>query len=366
MMLCKVAVMYGRELARYGFADAHPFGSDRLDAFWSRFTSTMLSNSNNSSSSGNINANSDININTSRSSNSSSSNNNTPPSNNNSISNYYNSSIIVEKPLLIDEQILLEFHTREYVEFVKRASQFGIGYLDYGDTPAYKGIFEAACYVVGTTVRALDMVLAGRVDHAFNPIGGLHHARRGSAGGFCVFNDIGVAVMLARKVYGLKRIAYVDIDAHHGDGVYYEFDDDPLLFIADIHEDGRYLYPGTGFEYEDGKGEAKGTKLNIPLKPYSTSKEFIDAFRRVERFVEDARPELIIMQCGADGIEGDPLTHLRYGSDVHYYATSALHRIAHEYCNGRIIALGGGGYNRRNLANAWVDVVRALLASNQW
>ncbi|MEM3092681.1 MAG: acetoin utilization protein AcuC [Candidatus Nitrosocaldus sp.] len=328
-MVCKVAVMYGRELARYGFTDAHPFGSDRLDAFWSRFTTTMLNNNNSSSI------------------------------------NDYNSSIIVEKPLLIDEQILLEFHTREYVEFVKRASQFGIGYLDYGDTPAYKGIFEAACYVVGTTVRALDMVLTGRVDHAFNPIGGLHHARRGSAGGFCVFNDIGIAVMLARKVYGLKRIAYVDIDAHHGDGVYYEFEDDPLLFIADIHEDGRYLYPGTGFEYEDGKGEAKGTKLNIPLKPYSTSKEFIDAFKRVERFVEDARPELIIMQCGADGIEGDPLTHLCYGSDVHYYATSVLHSIAHEYCNGRIVVLGGGGYNRRNLANAWVDAVRAL-ASNKW
>lgn len=348
-MLCKVAVMYGRELARYGFADAHPFGSDRLDAFWSRFTATMLNNNNNNSSS-----------NRSNGSNYASSSS----SSNSSISNDYNSSsIIIEKPLLIDEQILLEFHTREYVEFVKRASQFGIGYLDYGDTPAYKGVFDAACYVVGTTVRALDMVLTGRVEHAFNPIGGLHHARRGSAGGFCVFNDIGIAVMLARKVYGLKRIAYVDIDAHHGDGVYYEFEDDPLLFIADIHEDGRYLYPGTGFEYEDGKGEAKGTKLNIPLKPYSTSKEFMDAFKSVERFVEDSKPELIIMQCGADGIAGDPLTHLRYRSDVHYYATSVLHRIAHEQCNGRIIALGGGGYNRDNLANAWVNVVRALLSS---
>ncbi len=329
--MCKVAVMYGKELAMYGFADAHPFGSDRLDAFWSMFKAQILNNNSNKNDSSYSNLN----------------------------------SIVIERPVMIDERILLEFHEREYVEFVKKASQFGIGYLDYGDTPAYKGVFEAACYVVGSTVRALDMVLTRSVDHAFNPIGGLHHARRGSAGGFCVFNDIGVAVMLARKVYGLKRIAYVDIDAHHGDGIYYEFEDDPLLFIADIHEDGRYLYPGTGFEYEDGKGEAKGTKLNIPLRPYSTSRDFMDALKRVERFVEDARPELIIMQCGADGITGDPLTHLCYDSNIHYHATRVLHRIAHEYCDGRMIALGGGGYNRDNLAKAWVNVVRALLADTE-
>ena len=314
--MCKVAVIYGEELARYSFNNSHPFASDRLYAFWSMFKSKGLDK---------------------------------------------HKDIIIEQPMLADENILLEFHTKEYVDFVKKASTLGYGYLDYGDTPAYKGVFEAACYVVGSTLKALDMVINKRVDHAFNPIGGLHHARRDSAGGFCVFNDIGIAVILARKVYGIKRIAYIDIDAHHGDGVYYEFEDDPLLFIADIHEDGRYLYPGTGFEHEDGVDAAKGTKLNIPLKPFATSKDFFDAFAKVESFIDEAKPELIILQCGADGIEGDPLTHLRYGYDVHYKATEILHRIVHKHCKGNMLALGGGGYNRSNVANAWVNVVSAML-----
>jgi acetoin utilization protein AcuC len=318
MDMCKVGVIYGDELARYSCGDSHPFTSSRLEAFWSMFRGKGL----------------DIDAN-----------------------------ISIEQPVPVDEGILLEFHDKEYVEFVKRASLYGIGYLNHGDTPAYKGVFESACYVVGSTLRALELVMKGEVEHAFNPIGGLHHARRNSAGGFCVFNDIGIAVMIARRVYGIKRIAYIDIDAHHGDGVYYEFEDDPLLFIADIHEDGRYLYPGTGFEYEDGIDRAKGTKLNIPLRPYATTKEFLEAFSRVERFIDECRPELIVLQCGADGIEGDPLTHLRYGYDVHPKATEVLHRIAHKHCNGRMIALGGGGYNRYNIALAWVSVVEALLGN---
>ncbi len=316
--MCKVGVIYGDELARYSFGNSHPFTSSRLEAFWSMFRDKGL----------------DIDAN-----------------------------ISIEQPVSVDEGILLEFHDKEYVEFVKRASFYGIGYLDHGDTPAYKGVFESACYVVGSTLRALELVMKGEVEHAFSPIGGLHHARRNSAGGFCVFNDIGIAVMIARKVYGIKRIAYIDIDAHHGDGVYYEFEDDPLLFIADIHEDGRYLYPGTGFEYEDGIDRAKGTKLNIPLRPYATTKDFLEAFSRVERFIDECRPELIVLQCGADGIEGDPLTHLRYGYDVHPKATEVLHRIAHKHCNGRMIALGGGGYNRYNIALAWNSVVEALLGN---
>jgi acetoin utilization protein AcuC len=131
--------------------------------------------------------------------------------------------------------------------------------------------------------------------HAFNPIGGLHHARRSSAGGFCVFNDIGIVALMARKKYAINNIAYVDIDAHHGDGVYYEFEDDPMLFIADIHEDGRFLYPGTGTESEIGTGKAKGTKLNIPLEPNSNDNDFIAAFDKVEEFIDSiAKPELII------------------------------------------------------------------------
>lgn len=316
--MCQTAVFYGDALARYGFGGSHPLGTDRLGAFWGRLQGEGIEN------------------------------------------------IVVEEPALGSEQDALLFHEKEYVDLVRVSSKHGGVLLDRGDTPAFKGVFEASLYVVGSTLAALDCVVAGKdksgrkIDHAFNPIGGLHHARRDTAGGFCVFNDIGVAILAARKKYGIKRIAYVDIDAHHGDGVFYEFEDDPLLFFADIHEDGRHLYPGTGSALETGKGQASGTKLNIPLEPGAGDKEFIEAFGRVEHFVDSVRPELIILQCGADGLAGDPITHLRYTPRAHAHAAGALHALAHKHCSGRIIALGGGGYNRANIGAAWTQVVKSL------
>ena len=209
---------------------------------------------------------------------------------------------------------------------------------------------------------AIDSVInnTNGILHAFNPIGGLHHARRNAAGGFCVFNDIGTAIIYARKKYNLKKILYVDIDAHHGDGVYYEFEQDPDLIIADIHEDGSFLYPGTGFESENGLGAGKGSKLNLPLQPGATDSDFISAFMKIENFINSMNFELIIFQCGADGLSGDPLTHLRYTEKSHEYAAKALHRVAHDKAHGRIIGLGGGGYNKQNLAIAWKKVVESF------
>ncbi|MFL6369063.1 MAG: acetoin utilization protein AcuC, partial [Nitrososphaeraceae archaeon] len=267
-------------------------------------------------------------------------------------------------PVLTDEQTILSFHDRDYVELVKKASKHGRGFLDTGDTPAFEGVFEASCYVVGSTLKALEIVMknTGGIDHAFNPIGGLHHSRRDSAAGFCVFNDIGIAIMEARKKYGIKRIAYVDIDAHHGDGVFYEFEEDPLMFFCDIHEDGKFLYPGSGSQLETGLGRAEGTKLNVPMPPNSTDRHFVNEFKKIEEFIEKiAKPELIILQCGADSLSGDPITHLCYTSYAHKYATDSLHRLAHSHCNGRIVALGGGGYNKTNIADAWTTVVKSLI-----
>lgn len=317
--MCQIAVFYGEALARYGFEGSHPFGTDRLGAFWSKLQSENVDN------------------------------------------------IVVEEPMLGTDQDALSFHDKEYVDLVRMASRHGGGMLlDRGDTPAFKGVFEASLYVIGSTLAALDMVVAGKdskgrkIDHAFNPIGGLHHARRDTAGGFCIFNDIGVAILAARKKYGINRVMYVDIDAHHGDGVFYEFEDDPLLFFADIHEDGRHLYPGTGSASEIGKGTAAGTKLNLPLEPGAGDDEFIKAFDKVEQFVDGIKPELIILQCGADGLAGDPITHMQYSPAAHRYAADALHRLAHKHCMGRIIALGGGGYNRANIGAAWTEVVRSF------
>jgi acetoin utilization protein AcuC len=201
----------------------------------------------------------------------------------------------------------------------------------------------------------------GEAKRAFVPIAGLHHAARDRAAGFCVFNDCGVAAEYLRQRHGLGRIAYVDIDAHHGDGVFYGFADDPDLIFADIHEDGRYLYPGTGAAEETGTGRARGTKLNVPLAPGADDAEFRAAWRRVEAYLDAAAPEFIIFQCGADSLEGDPITHLCFSEQAHADAAATLCRLADKHCGGRLIGTGGGGYNRQNLARAWTRVVQAFV-----
>jgi acetoin utilization protein AcuC len=169
-----------------------------------------------------------------------------------------------------------------------------------------------------------------------------------------------VAIETLQSTYGQSRIAYVDIDAHHGDGVFYAFEDNPQLFFADIHEDGRYLYPGTGNADETGRGDAVGTKLNIPMPPYSTDEQFMLAWERVEAFLHEAQPSFILFQCGADSVAGDPITHLQYSPNAHAYAAKQLCRLADQYCRGRVLGMGGGGYNHNNIARAWMAVVSAF------
>ena len=319
--MCQTAVYFGEALAAYGFGGAHPLGNDRLYAFWSKLQSDKPEN------------------------------------------------ITVEEPVSASADEALLFHDSDYLELVRRSSLVGGAFLDRGDTPAYRGVYEAALNVVGSTLAGLDAVMTGRdkkgrkIEHAFNPIGGLHHARRDAAAGFCVVNDIGVSILAARARYKINKIAYIDIDAHHGDGVFYEFEDDPDLIFGDIHEDGRHLFPGTGFPHERGKGRAAGTKLNVQLPPGAGDREFMLAYDDVEHFIDASKPELIILQCGADGLAGDPITHLQYSAAAHKYAADSLHKLAHKHCQGRILALGGGGYNRANIANAWTEVVKALAST---
>ena len=215
--------------------------------------------------------------------------------------------------------------------------------------------------MVGTVLKALDDQLSGQVRRAFVPIAGLHHARRDGAAGFCVFNDCGVAIETLRQRHGVECVAYVDIDAHHGDGVFYAFEADPGLMFADLHEDGHYLYPGTGALGETGRGAAKGCKLNIPMPPGADDRAFLRAWESVETFIESAAPEFILLQCGADSLAGDPLTHLAYSSTAPRHAASRLCILAERHCQGRLLALGGGGYNLHNLASAWCAVVEAML-----
>jgi acetoin utilization protein AcuC len=311
-----VLVYKGEEIARYGFGDPHPFGTDRHDVFHAELAAANLG-----------------------------------------------ASVHYARPRHASVDELLLFHTADYIDKVSRMSVDGKGFLDEGDTPAVIGIFDAASDVVGSTLAAVDAIMRGEAKRAFVPIAGLHHAARDSAAGFCVFNDCGVAAEYLRKQHGLQRIAYVDIDAHHGDGVFYGFEDDPDLIFADVHEDGRHLYPGTGAAEETGTGRARGTKLNIPMQPGADDADFARAWARVEAYLDHAKPEFIIFQCGADSLAGDPITHLCYTEQAHADAASALCRLADKHCQGRIVATGGGGYNRDNLARAWTRVVQSFVAA---
>jgi acetoin utilization protein AcuC len=307
-------VVAGERIARYGFPDGHPFGPDRHDAFWRELVAQGVDRQ-----------------------------------------------VLQLAPRRATRAELEAFHDPGYVEFVVARSATGEGLLDGGDTPAFKGVFEAACDVVGASLVAAEAVMEGRARRAFVPIAGLHHAGRADAAGFCVFNDIGVVVEMLKREHGLSRIAYVDIDAHHGDGVFYAFEDDPALVFADTHEDGRFLYPGTGAADEIGTGAAIGRKLNLPLPPGAGDAEFLAAWPDIESHLERHAPELVILQCGADSLAGDPITHLQLTEAAHAHAATRLCTIADRHASGRILGLGGGGYNRRNIARAWTRVVQAFV-----
>jgi acetoin utilization protein AcuC len=311
--MTSVAVVVSERLARYGFGDGHPFGPDRLAAFVREFSARGLPQR-----------------------------------------------VTLLEPRTATDEELRSFHTPEYLEFVRERSASGTGLLDAGDTPAFKGVYEAAAGVVGATLSAMHAIMQGQCRRAFVPIAGLHHAARDRAAGFCVFNDCGVAIEQLKRA-GLKSIAYVDIDAHHGDGVFYAFEEDAAVVFADLHEDGRYLYPGTGASAEIGRGAGRGLKLNVPLPPGSDEEVFDAVWPRVLGHLEKFAPEFIILQCGADSLEGDPITHLRFSPQVHGRAARELSALAERLGHGRVLALGGGGYNRTNLAQAWTAVVENLL-----
>jgi acetoin utilization protein AcuC len=264
-------------------------------------------------------------------------------------------------PRIAGAEELLGFHTRAYVERLVRGSQSGEGWLDYGDTPCFPGLFEAAGAVAGTALDAASRVIAGEALRSFQPIGGLHHARRDAAAGFCAINDVGVVIESLRRDHRVRRIAYVDIDVHHGDGVFYTYEDDPDLIVVDIHEDGRYLYPGTGHAYERGVGPGEGSKLNLPLPPGATDADFLRAWSAAEEFLRDQRPAFIVLQCGVDSLHGDPLAHLALTPKAHAHATARLCRLANELCGGRLMAFGGGGYNLGNIGDGWCAVFAELL-----
>jgi acetoin utilization protein AcuC len=273
--------------------------------------------------------------------------------------------ITVLPPRVATEEEVGLFHTEEYVNLVKRLSKSGHGLLDLGDTPAFKGVYEASAMTVGATLDAVDAVMKGQADHGMNISGGLHHAHEDRASGFCVFNDPAVAIVYLKKRHHLERIMYFDMDAHQGDGVMYGFYADAGVLDVDMHEDGRYLFPGTGFTFETGDKGAKGLKVNIPVPPGTGDDPYLMCFRAiVPPLVRAYKPEFIIIQCGADSHADDMLAHLRLTTRTYEEIITTLHGLAHEVAHGRIVAVGGGGYNAANVARCWTLVAASLLEAH--
>ncbi|MCK4708825.1 MAG: acetoin utilization protein AcuC, partial [Gammaproteobacteria bacterium] len=219
-----------------------------------------------------------------------------------------------------------------------------------------------ASFVVGSVIDMVDRIVAKQYRHGFIPIAGLHHGYKDHCSGFCIFNDCAIAIEHLRNQHHIHKILYVDIDAHHGDGVYYNYESDINLPIVDFHEDGQFLYPGTGDADETGTGPAKGCKLNIPMPMHANDEDFAQRWSTAETFIRSCKPEFIILQCGADSMKGDPITHLEYSMKSYQLATQSLCKIADEFCDGKIIALGGGGYNMENISTAWPTVVQAMIS----
>jgi acetoin utilization protein AcuC len=261
------------------------------------------------------------------------------------------------EPRLASDEELERLHTAEYVRTVRSIGadpwhppMAGIG---PGDCPPFAGMHEASARIAGGSLAAVDAILAGDVEHAFNPGGGLHHAMAGRAAGFCIYNDPALACARARDAG--HRVLYVDLDVHHGDGVQALFWDDPQVLTLSIHESGRTLFPGTGFVSETGSALAPGTAVNVPLEAYSGNDSWLPIVRElVTALAELFRPTFLVSQHGCDSHVYDPLAHLRLTTAAYREATLLLDDVAHRWCDGRWLATGGGGYDAyRVVPRSW-------------
>ncbi|MEU9101782.1 acetoin utilization protein AcuC [Streptomyces sp. NPDC048361] len=263
---------------------------------------------------------------------------------------------VVAAPAAGDSTLRL-VHRQDYVDAVRAASadpgaadgSYGLGTVD---DPAFAGMHEASALIAGQSVAAAEAVWAGEASHAVNFAGGLHHAMPGGAAGFCVYNDAALAIARLLEL-GVERVAYVDVDVHHGDGVQAAFWEDPRVLTISLHEHPRLLFPGTGWPEETGAdGAGEGSAVNVALPAGTGDAGWLRAFHAVvPELIADFRPQVLVTQHGADTHFEDPLAHLAVSLDAQREVQAACHSLAHEYVEGaKWVALGGGGY-------AVVDVV---------
>jgi acetoin utilization protein AcuC len=265
----------------------------------------------------------------------------------------------VVRPAPATEAELEMVHTPAFVRWVRERVASGEGRFDRS-TPIYPGLYRRATVTVGATLLGARLIAGGTVRHAFNPSGGLHHAARERAAGFCVFNDVVVAVRALQREFGLRRIAIVDVDGHHGDGTQAELYREPTLYVSLHRYDGRF-YPATGAAEEDGEGAGRSYTVNVPLPRRCGDGPYLYALRRlVPPLLRAYHPELIIVQYGVDGHYRDPLVRLALTTAAYAEIARLLHALAHELCAGRLLVVGGGGYDPEATARCWAILVATL------
>jgi acetoin utilization protein AcuC len=279
--------------------------------------------------------------------------------------------LTIQEPRSATLSELLTAHTLPYIQAVQTAQAISRGERPaadlhlYGlgteDCPLFPGIHEAPALLAGASLQAMQAVLAGRALHAYSPAGGMHHAMRARAAGFCIYNDIVVAIGAAVEA-GL-RVAYLDLDAHHGDGVQAAFYADPRVLTISVHESGRFLFPGTGEATETGTGDGVGACLNIPLPPEAGDDSILVACDEiVAPALRAYRPDLVVTQTGCDTHHADPLTDLAATMALYPQVAARLHALVHEVSGGRWVLVGGGGYDPADVTpRAWTAFFGTVL-----
>ncbi|VXC61277.1 Acetoin utilization protein AcuC [Arthrobacter sp. 9V] len=271
--------------------------------------------------------------------------------------------VAVQAPTVATDVELFSVHSREYVQAVRRVSadpsapeaDRGLG---TEDDPAFAGMHEASARLAGGSLLAAETILSGQAVRAVNFSGGMHHAARERASGFCVYNDVALAIQRLLDG-GVKRVVSIDVDAHHGDGTQSIFWNDPRVMTISLHETGLTLFPGTGFANETGGPSALGTVVNVALPAYTGDAAWLRAFHAVvPQLVGAFQPEVIVSQHGCDSHRDDPLTHLNLSVDGQREAASAVAGLAARYCENRWIATGGGGYDVTGVVpRAWSHLI---------
>jgi acetoin utilization deacetylase AcuC-like enzyme len=269
--------------------------------------------------------------------------------------------LIEETPPRADEKWLRTIHTPEMIERIHHICEIGGGIIDQGDTRVSPDSFDVALYSLGSLLHCCDLVMEQGFDRAFSaarPPG--HHAERDRAMGFCLFSNVAIATKYLQQKHGLKRIAIVDFDVHHGNGTQACLEDDPNKLFISLHQDPRTCYPGSGYEYETGTGEGEGLTANIPFAPGSGDEQYLAAFdETVLPRIDQFKPDVLLISAGFDAHRDDPLAGIELSEECFERMTRMLCESANRHCNGRVISALEGGYNLRALGRS---VVRHLIA----